>query len=329
MTTIIIYAILLFASMGLTYLVRQLALRKNIIDTPNERSSHTIPTPRGGGLAIIVVWFLGLAYLFWKGQIELNLFFALLSGIVLAVVSLLDDIMDLKPTVRMLAQAVSAAGALFFLGGFNLLPDFHNPFVFWFLNFVIFIGIIWFINLYNFLDGIDAYASQEAILVGAGLLIITWNPILGLLIAAVAGFLVWNWPKAKIFMGDVGSTQLGFILIVLGIYFHNSQELSIFNWLILTALFWFDATYTLFRRWRNKEPLSVAHRKHAYQRLTRAGWPHLKVDVYAITLNVILVGIVLVNHFYVHQDILALLLSIGILFFVNWRIDKVFSFPKV
>ncbi len=328
MNTVIIYAILFLVSMGLTYIFRLLALKKNIIDNPNERSSHTIPTPRGGGLAIVVVWFLGLGYLFLKGQIEKDLFFALLSGIVLAVVSLLDDIMDLKPTVRMLAQAVSAAGALYFSGGFHLLPDFHNPFVFWFLNFVIFIGIIWFINLYNFLDGIDAYASQEAILVAAGLFIITGNSIFGLLIAAVAGFLVWNWPKAKIFMGDVGSTQLGFVLIVLGIYFHNSQEVNIINWLILTSLFWFDATYTLFRRWRNKEQLSVAHRKHAYQRLTRAGWSHLKVDIFAILINIVLIGIVLGNHFYVHQDILALLLSIGILFFVNWRIDKVFSFPK-
>jgi UDP-N-acetylmuramyl pentapeptide phosphotransferase/UDP-N-acetylglucosamine-1-phosphate transferase len=200
--------------------------------------------------------------------------------------------------------------------------------VLWIFTFGAFIGIIWFINLYNFLDGIDAYASQEAILVTVGMLIISGSSFLGLLIAAVAGFLVWNWPKAKIFMGDVGSTQLGFILIVLGIYFHNSLELNMVNWLILTSLFWFDATYTLFRRWKNKEQLSKAHRKHGYQRLTRAGWSHLKVDIYAIIINLMLIGIVLLNHFYLQQDIMALIVSIGLLFFVNWRVDKIFAFPK-
>jgi len=314
--------------MGLTYFVRQLALKKNIIDKPNERSSHTIPTPRGGGLAIVIVWFLGLGYLFWKGQVEKDLFLALLSGLVLAIVSALDDVVDLTPKIRMLAQAISAAVALYFLGGFHLIPNFYNPYVFWFLNFVIFIGVIWFINLYNFLDGIDAYASQESILVAVGLLLLTGNILPSILIAAVAGFLVWNWPKAKIFMGDVGSTQLGFILVVLGIYFHNTQEVNISSWLILTSLFWFDATYTLYSRWRNKEPLSKAHRKHGYQRLTRAGWFHLKVDIYAITINLILIGIVIVNHYFVQQHVLALLLSISLLFFVNWRVNKIYPFPK-
>jgi Fuc2NAc and GlcNAc transferase len=220
---------------GLTYLVRLIALKKNIIDNPNERSSHTIPTPRGGGLAIVLVWFVGLTYLFLKGQLDQSLFFALLSGLVLALVSLLDDILGLKPTVRLVAQAVSAFGALWILGGINLFPSINSQSLFWLMNFGAFIGVIWFINLFNFLDGIDAYASQEAILVASGLLVLTGNPLLGLLIAAVGGFLVWNWPKAKIFMGDVGSTQLGFILVVFGIYYHNTQEINIANWLILTS----------------------------------------------------------------------------------------------
>lgn len=325
---LIIYILSFVLVVILTYLVRKLALKKNIIDNPNERSSHTVPTPRGGGLAIVIVWFFGLWYMFWQGQIEQNLFQALMSGIVLAVVSALDDVLDLKPKVRLLAQAISAGGALYFLGGFSFIPEMNNPFVFWVLNFGVFIGIIWFINLYNFLDGIDAYASQEAILVAIGILIITGNSILGILIAAVAGFLVWNWPKAKIFMGDVGSTQLGFILVVLGIYFHNNQDLSIYSWLILTSLFWFDATFTLFRRWRNKEQLSVAHRKHAYQRLTQAGWSHLRVIMYAIAINLLLIAILLLNHYYVHQDIIALLFSLAFLFFVNSRVDKIFTFPK-
>jgi Fuc2NAc and GlcNAc transferase len=320
--------IAILSSIGLTYLVRLIALKKNIIDNPNERSSHTIPTPRGGGLAIVLVWFVGLTYLFLKGQLDQSLFFALLSGLVLALVSLLDDILGLKPTVRLVAQAVSAFGALWILGGINLFPSINSQSLFWLMNFGAFIGVIWFINLFNFLDGIDAYASQEAILVASGLLVLTGNPLLGLLIAAVGGFLVWNWPKAKIFMGDVGSTQLGFILVVFGIYYHNTQEINIANWLILTSLFWFDATFTLFRRWRNKEQLSKAHRKHAYQRLTRAGWSHLKVDVYAISLNAILFSVVLLNHFYFNQNTLALIISVSLLLIVNKRVDNILPFPK-
>ena len=328
MSVIYIYIILFVASVGLTYLVRLLALKKNIVDNPNERSSHTVPTPRGGGLAIVITWFVALVYLFVQNKIEANLFYALLSGLVLALVSMVDDVIDLKPSIRMLAQAISAFGALYFLGGFQLIPEFNNPIVFWLLNFLVFIGIIWFINLYNFLDGIDAYASQEAILVATGIFIITGNSTLGFLIAAVGGFLIWNWPKAKIFMGDVGSTQLGFILVVLGIYFHNNQELAITNWLILTSLFWFDATFTLYRRWRNKESLSVAHKKHMYQRLNQSGFSHFKVSIYAIILNVILIGIVWLNLLYLHQGIILLLVVIVLLFIINKHIDKLFPFKK-
>jgi Fuc2NAc and GlcNAc transferase len=323
-----IYLIALLTSIGLTYLVRQLALKKNIIDKPNERSSHTVPTPRGGGLAIVLVWFGSLIFLFIQQKIEASLFFALLSGLVLAVVSFLDDIFDLKPIIRILAQAFSALGALYFLGGFQLLPHFNHTFVVWILNFLFFIGIIWFINLFNFLDGIDGYASQEAILVAAGILLLSGNPIPGMLIAAVAGFLVWNRPKALIFMGDVGSTQLGFVLVVLGIYFHNSGDISILSWLVLTSLFWFDATFTLYRRWRNKEQLSKAHKKHAYQRLTQGGWSHLKVDLWAMGLNLLFIAGVYLTRQHVTYQWVLLVVVVILLFTVNHRIDSIFPFSK-
>lgn len=324
----IIYIVAFIASILLTYLVRQLALKKNIIDNPNERSSHTVPTPRGGGLAIVIVWFLGLTYLFWLGKVDKELFYALLSGILLAVVSAFDDVLDLSPKVRMLAQAVSAAGALYFLGGFQLFPGIQHPVEYWIFTLGAFLGIIWFINLYNFLDGIDGYASQEAILVAAGMLLLTGNTLLGLLVAAVAGFLVWNWPKAKIFMGDVGSTQLGFVLVVFGLYFHNTTQINISLWLMLTSLFWFDASFTLYRRWRNHEQLSVAHKKHAYQRLTQGGFSHLKVDLWAIGINLILVVAVYLLHHYFNQGWIVLAVLILVLFGINARVDKIVPFKK-
>ena len=320
------YIVFFIVSICLTYLVRIFALNKNIIDNPNERSSHSIPTPRGGGLAIVITWFGGLIYLYIDGLIEQNLFFALLSGIALAIVSLLDDILDLKPVIRLIAQGISAAAALIFLGGFQNFIYCHNPLLFWIINLGIFMSIIWFINLFNFLDGIDAYASQETILVAIGLLIFTGNSTLALLIASVSGFLLWNWPKAKIFMGDVGSTQLGYILIVLGIYFHNKVELNIINWLILTSVFWFDASFTLFRRWKNNEKLSQAHKKHAYQRLVQGGYSHLKVNIYVIVFNIFLLSITILNYYILHHETLIFLIVIIILYFFNKQIDRIFPF---
>ncbi len=311
-----------------TAIVRKLALKKNLLDQVNERSSHTVPTPRGGGLAIVLCWFAALIYLFVQHEIEPKLFGALMSGIVLAIVSWLDDVLDLKPGIRLLTQAISAFGALFFLGGINLFPGFNSVWFFWLTNLVVFIGIIWFINLYNFLDGLDGYASQEAILVSVGLILISGQSLPWILIAAVAGFLAWNWPKAKIFMGDVGSTQLGFILIVMGIYFHNKGTIAITNWLILTSLFWFDATFTLYRRWRNSEKLSVAHKKHGYQRLVQGGFSHLKVDLWAISINIVLIVLAFTGQRFQYLSVGILALVIILLFFVNYRIDRIFAFKK-
>lgn len=288
MVYIYILLALVFAIV-LTWFVRRYAIKKSILDTPNQRSSHTIPTPRGGGLAIVITWFGVLVWLFMKKEMEANLFYALISGGILAIVSLFDDILSLSPNVRMLAQAASVGLALFFIRGSYVLDFGFFELNFWWL-FVpgAFIGLIWFINLYNFLDGIDGYAASQAIFVSLAFVLLTQDNLLLFLIAAVLGFLVWNWQPAKIFMGDVGSTVLGFILGFFTIYYSQGKNISIFTLLIPSALFWFDATFTLFRRWRNKEKLSEAHKKHAYQRLVQSGFSHQKTVLYGMGVNVVL-----------------------------------------
>jgi len=319
---------ILFLSYFLTFFVRKIAIKRNIIDSPNERSSHSIPTPRGGGLAIVIIWYIVLFFLFFYEQIEFKLFLALLSGLILAITSFIDDIADLKPQYRLIAQAISSFSALYFLDGLFLFPNLDIGVVNFLINIFVFVGIIWFINLFNFLDGIDAYASIEAILISIGIYIVVQDLIILVFIVSIAGFLIWNWPKAKIFLGDIGSTQLGFIIVVFGIYYHNTVEFSIYNWLIITSLFWFDATFTLFRRWRNGEKLSQAHKKHAYQRLVQGGFSHLKVDIYAITINILLLGIVIINQYYIKFDIYLLLLILVLLYFLNKRIDNIFPFSN-
>lgn len=283
-----IYIFLFLCSLFLTYLIRIYALKKSLLAKVNERSSHIIPTPHGGGIAIAVTWFLGLVYLFTCKEIEPSLFYALMSGSVLSIVSYFDDLYELSPKIRLIVQALVSIAGLCALGGLERI-DFgfwilENPFI---TNTLAFLGIMWFINLYNFLDGIDGYAGSEAIFLGlSGWLLFGGEHFL-FLIASVAGFLVWNWYRAKIFMGDVGSTLLGYTMAIFALYYQNN-EVSLFVWLILFGLFWFDATLTLVRRYRNHEKLSQAHRKHAYQRLVQSGISHDRVVFFALGINLVL-----------------------------------------
>ncbi len=280
-----IYAFLL--STVLTFIIREFYKNKSIIDTPNERSSHTVPTPSGGGLAIIIVFYIGLFY--FQSNIDIALFCALLSALPVAMVSLLDDIVTLSSKVRFLVQSVSAAMALYFLGGV-----FRIDFILFSLdgvwvNILVLIAILWITNLYNFLDGIDGYAGSQALILGLGLFVFFHNPLGIVIMSASLGFLVFNWHKASIFMGDVGSATLGFLFSIFA--FHSLGEDQgegyIYIWLILLSLFWIDATLTLFKRYLNGEKLSQAHKKHAYQRLVQSGWTHGKVTTYALIFNFI------------------------------------------
>jgi Fuc2NAc and GlcNAc transferase len=261
---------------------------------PNERSLHDSPTPKGGGIAIVLTWYTGITILYFSGIIERSLFLALLSGAFLAIVSLIDDIKELKPIIRLIVQFLTAIIAFIFLEGIRplVMPSVNIDY-----NYLVYplaiIGMVWFINLFNFMDGVDGLASMEAIFVCSVFFVFTWNMATVLLIACIAGFLYWNWPKASIFMGDTGSTQLGFILVVLGIYYHNTFEFSILNWIMLTSPFWFDATLTLFRRWRNGERLSEPHRKHVYQRIVQAGSSHKEVNLYLFCINLFIIALII------------------------------------
>jgi Fuc2NAc and GlcNAc transferase len=284
---------LLIISFTLTYLIKNYAIKKSLVAEVNERSSHTAPTPHGGGIAIALTWFVGLVYLYMYEMIAPNLFYALMIGAVISAVSYADDLFELSPKVRLLVQAFVALVGLVALGGLEAI-DFgvftvENQLL---TNVFAFFMIVWFINLYNFLDGIDGYAGSEAIFIGiVGFLLFGGAHFL-VLIFAVLGFLVWNWHKAKIFMGDVGSTLLGYNVAIFTVYYANVEASNLWVWIVLFGLFWFDATLTLYRRYKNGEKLSQAHRKHAYQRLTQAGWSHSKVAIYALGLNLVIFALV-------------------------------------
>ena len=282
-----IYIALFIVSIVLTYSIKFYALKRSVIDIPNERSSHTVPTPRGGGAAIIVVFYMGLFY--FRESIDIQLFYALLCGIPIAFIGLLDDIFTLSSKIRFLIQSVSAIASLYFLGGVTSIDFVLFELQGWWLNIIAFFAIVWLTNLYNFLDGIDGYAGSEAVTVGLGLFLLFHNPLGLVIVAAALGFLMFNWHQASIFMGDIGSTTLGFIFAVF--VFADTGEGSIYVWLVLLSLFWFDATLTLIRRYLNGERISQAHKKHAYQRLVQSGWAHDKVVWTALMFNLAFLGL--------------------------------------
>jgi Fuc2NAc and GlcNAc transferase len=178
------------------------------------------------------------------------------------------------------------------------------------------------------MDGVDGFASIEAIIICSVLFIMSWNLINILLIICTLGFLYWNWPKARIFMGDVGSTQLGFILVVLGIYNHNIKEFSILNWIMLSSPFWFDATLTLYRRWRNKEKLSEAHRKHVYQRIVEAGFSHEKVNLFLIFINLITILLIILYRAFKIVQIPVFILSMVFFYIITKQVDRRVPFKR-
>jgi len=314
-----IYIFLFLLSFGLTYAIKNHAIKNSLMAEINERSSHTVPTPHGGGIAIAVTWFVGLTYLFVMKEMDHSLYFALMTGTIISVVSYFDDLYELSAKVRLGAQSLVAILGLYFIGGFEQFDLFFfsidNQFL---TNTFAFFMIVWFINLYNFLDGIDGYAGSEAIFLGvAGFLLLGGDHFL-VLIAAVSGFLIWNWHKAKIFMGDVGSTLLGYTVAIFTLYYANQDASNLWVWIILFGLFWFDATLTLFRRYKNGEKLSQAHKKHAYQRLNQSGWSHDKVVKVSILINGTLLAIVYV----IPNIFIGLIISLMLLYTIIKFVDR-------
>ena len=320
----IYFIILLFIfSLISTYFIKKYYIKKALYGEINERSSHNIPTPHGGGIAIFLSWFIGIFYLYYTNNIPEKLFYTLLFGALISIIGFFDDIYDLSAKIRLLVQAIVASLALYTLGGLQSI-DFgmfliENQI---FTNIFAFLMIIWFINLYNFLDGINGYAGSEAVFLAiAGFIFFGANHFL-ILAVSVLGFLYWNYHNAKIFMGDVGSTLLGYNIAIFTLYYGNLDTQNLWIWITLFSLFWFDATVTLLRRKINGEKLSQAHKKHAYQRITQTKWSHFKVSNYAIIINIIL----FCNLYFSSNVYIAFAISLLLLYLVMRFVDSKKSF---
>lgn len=282
---------------GGTGLLRRYALRSNLVDVPNHRSSHEVPTPRGGGLAIVVGASLAFAILGVRGGLDLPLLLTLLvGGGVVAATGFLDDRYQLRAGTRLVIHMVAAGWAVYWCGGLSVVQIGEHTFSIGWIGYVLeCLAIVWMLNLFNFMDGIDGLAASEATFAAwaaAGLALMTPMPS-GVSAASIAfgaaccGFLLWNWAPAKIFMGDTGSGYLGYVLAVLALAMSRNYGVFASIWLILVATFVVDATVTLIGRLVRGERVHQAHRSHAYQWLSRRWRSHRRVSAANMAINLL------------------------------------------
>jgi len=276
-----------------TAAVRRWALRRSLVDLPNARSSHTQPTPRGGGIAIVTVFVaVTTVWGLWTGGDAWRLWLAVVPpGLAVAAVGLRDDLRPLPARVRLVVHAAAAAWLVWGLGGLPPVGVLGTP-TDWGVagHTLAIVAVVWVLNLYNFMDGIDGIAGVQAVFVAgasaalAGPGSAAFVPLVALA-GASAGFLALNWPPARIFMGDAGSGFLGFALAGLLLANHAATPASIWLPVILLAVFLADATLTLLRRLARGESPHAAHRSHAYQRLARRWGAHRPVTLAVCAVN--------------------------------------------
>ena len=293
---LVILSVSVVLATTLTLIVRRSALNKQLLDIPNDRSLHTVPTPRGGGSAIVLVFFAAVAALTTTDYVTTtNTAILIGCGSIVAFTGFLDDRQLLSHARSRLAlHFVAALIAVSALGGLPTLPVFGTD-----VSLGVFGGVlatvylVWLLNLFNFMDGIDGISGAEVVAVcGAAAFLIhrtthDYNiaslPLA--LAAATLGFLIFNWPPAKIFMGDVGSGFVGFVIGIFSLITADSVGSLGWVWIILLGVFIVDATVTLIGRLVRKQKPHIAHRSHAFQHLALRFGSHKKVTIGAVVIN--------------------------------------------
>lgn len=286
--------------------------RVRIIDMPNERSSHANPTPRSGGIAIVVTFFVGLMALWMVSDdavLGQGYFWAFCAtSFLIAVVSIIDDLSGMSFKAKLMLQiacavAVMAMGVVIDRLSLPVLGVWHLGWLAYPLTLVWIVGLT---NAFNFMDGIDGIAGGTAIVAAGFFAAITFMQgstfiylVSIVIVGASLGFLLWNWQPAKIFMGDSGSQFLGFVLAVLAVMAgrFDDSHVSFYVMGLLFFHFIWDTAYTMIRRLRAGERVTEAHRTHLYQLMTRLGLSHARVSTAYVLIGVLqgVGALVLVN----------------------------------
>lgn len=305
-TTFLALAAFLVSLIGTKLLIVRLRGSAIFTDEPNERSSHKVGVPKGGGIAVVTTIFI-----YFLSSYS-DHYMLLLAMVVLAGISLLDDIVDINPLARLLSHFI-VVGAMVSAMDLHL---FSAAIPGWLGYIAIVIAWVWFINLFNFMDGIDGIAASESFCISGGIaLILAFSGLFQssiahealIVLGAAAGFWWWNQHPAKIFLGDVGSVPLGFILGFLLLKFADAGFGAAA--VILPAYFVMDATVTLLKRILEKKPFMKAHKEHFYQQAA-AQLGHHGIIVQLVTgLNLLLIALA---HFsIVYEDLYWLCITLA------------------
>lgn len=317
MATGLVWALVLSAVLTalLARPLRSWLLARDVVDQPGQRRSHQLPTPRGGGLAmassiaIVLVLFGGIS---GESLAVLSL------TVALALLGWVDDVRDLPVRWRLLFQLLIALAMLAFVGPVTSVRVFELTLAWpWLWSTLALVAVVWLMNLHNFMDGSDGLAAAQGIWTGLAMGTLMYSrdagppALIGFVLAgACLGFLWWNRPPARLFMGDVGSVTVGGLIALLALIGATGGGLSIWLSLIICAVFVVDATATLLRRVGQGAQWYTAHRDHVYQRLIARGWSHARVLVLyaAVNLVIVLPVLLLAIRFPVWEMTLALML---------------------
>jgi UDP-N-acetylmuramyl pentapeptide phosphotransferase/UDP-N-acetylglucosamine-1-phosphate transferase len=327
-------------------LFRRWSLKRELLDFPNERSSHSVPTPRGGGLIICSVSI--LAFLIYSVFAGGGVYWSYIAGaIIIALISWIDDMRTISPLWRFLFHSLAAGIVVWSLGGFDQIsfPFYGTLQTGNFGKIIAFLWIVWLINAYNFMDGIDGIAAMQAITAGIGWAGTGWFWGIeevgfygGVLAASSAAFLILNWQPAKIFMGDVGSSFLGFSFAVMPLFCLNRTGRpandSILPWIAVFFVwfFVFDSVYTFFRRLFRGAKVWQPHREHIYQKLVINGLSHSVVTSLYGTASAILVFVLagaLKYSIDLESTVLSIIVLETLLLILFWQTFVRFSEKKV
>ena len=283
----------LMFSFLLCWAYQGIARERQILAMPNERSLHTSPTPSGGGIALLLAFTLGMLSAGWVyGAWSGSLITLSVAALILAVLGFIDDLRGLSMRLRLLAYSLVCIVVSIVI----LQPVMNDDVLSGLMLVMLAAGaMLWSLNLYNFMDGIDGIAAMQAVLACCGAAWLSWAPVQDeayfmfclLLAAAHGGFLIWNFPPARLFMGDSGSVPTGFLLAGMMIVGMVQGQLNPLCWLVLLAIFITDASWTLLWRVFTGQRFTQPHRLHAYQRLTQHWNSHLKVDLLLLGINVL------------------------------------------
>jgi Fuc2NAc and GlcNAc transferase len=278
----------------LTALLRRHSGALSLVDFPTDRGAHSRPTPRGGGVAIVLISLPFYIWLLSAGHIEPVTFAVLFAAFPVALAGLVDDVRSLHPRWRLLLQLLVSLVVVYLLGPLPAISfgkwAFDAGAAVWFL---VPMALIWLCNLYNFMDGIDSIAAVQCIFLATAVAFLVTGSAPGLalvamgLSAAVAGFLVWNLPPARIFLGDSGSTFIGMLIGLMALLTLHASVMTLWGWVLLMGVFIADTGWTLLVRLFRGENCFHAHNMHAYQHAARRYGSHGKVVLGVLLINVV------------------------------------------